>query len=92
MSFFKTLEKNQVDTLEKEAFSSKLVIHNDDYNTFEWVAISLVEICNHTLVQAEQCAMIIHTKGKYSVKEGDYSTLKPLKEAIVERGINATID
>ena len=87
-----TSEQNQVDTLEKEAFSSCLVIHNDDYNTFDWVAEALVDVCKHSNVQAEQCAMIIHTKGKYAVKEGEYEYLKPLKDAITERGINATID
>ena len=92
MNNTKTLEKFDVDTLEIEALSSKLVIHNDDYNTFDWVANALIDICKHTPVQAEQCAMIIHTKGKYSVKEGDYEKLKPLKDAITERGINATID
>ncbi len=92
MSNYKILEDHQVDTLENEAYSNKLIIHNDDYNTFDWVASALIDICKQTTVQAEQCAMIIHTKGKYSVKEGEYESLKPLKDAITERGINATID
>ena len=92
MSNYNPFEQNQVDTLEKEAYSNKLTVHNDDYNTFDWVANALVDICKQSTVQAEQCAMIIHTKGKYSVKEGEYEFLKPLKDAIAERGINVTID
>lgn len=92
MSNYNTSEQNQVDTLEKEALSNKLVVHNDDYNTFDWVAEALMAVCKHSSEQAEQCAMIIHSKGKYAVKEGQYDTLKPLKEAIAERGINVTID
>ncbi len=70
----------------------KLVVHNDEVNTFDWVIRSLVEVCRHTLQQAEQCAFIIHTKGKYAVKEGDEDVLKPMKDALVERGIGATIE
>lgn len=70
----------------------KLVLHNDDVNTFEWVIETLIKICKHTEEQAEQCAYIIHYKGKYAVKHGTYETLKAMKDAITERGINATID
>jgi ATP-dependent Clp protease adaptor protein ClpS len=69
-----------------------LVVWNDDVNTFDWVIETLVEICGHSPEQAEQCAIIIHTKGKYGVKEGEYQTLKPMCEAICERLINATIE
>ncbi|HYJ62708.1 MAG TPA: ATP-dependent Clp protease adaptor ClpS [Parafilimonas sp.] len=69
-----------------------LIVWNDDVNTFEWVIETLVEICRHTYEQAEQCAFIIHFHGKYAVKQGDYETLKPMREAITERGINATIE
>ena len=69
-----------------------LIVWNDDVNTFEWVIETLVEICRHTHEQAEQCAFIIHFHGKYAVKQGDYETLKPMREAITERGINATIE
>ncbi|MFT4644639.1 MAG: ATP-dependent Clp protease adaptor protein ClpS [Planctomycetota bacterium] len=92
MTYTNPFEQHETETLVEDKFSNKLVVHNDDHNTFDWVADALIDVCNQTLVQAEQCAMIIHTKGKYAVKEGDYKKLKPLREAIVERGINATID
>lgn len=69
-----------------------LVVWNDSVNTFEWVIETLIEICRHTQEQAEQCAYIIHFYGKYAVKQSDYETLKPMREAITERGINATIE
>jgi ATP-dependent Clp protease adaptor protein ClpS len=69
-----------------------LVVWNDDVNTFDWVIQTLIEVCGHTPEQAEQCAIIIHFKGKYGVKEGDYDTLKPLCEAICDRMIQATIE
>ena len=72
--------------------SCQLIVWNDDTNTFEWVIETLVDICGHSPEQAEQCALIIHSQGKYAVKYGSYETLKPLCEAITDRGINATVE
>ncbi len=69
-----------------------LIVWNDEVNTFDWVIDTLMEICDHSREQAEQCAWFIHTKGKYAVKNGDFDLLKPMCEAIVERGIGATIE
>ena len=69
-----------------------LIVWNDEVNTFEWVIETLIKICGHSQEQAEQCAIIIDSKGKYAVKEGSYNTLKPQCDAITDRGINATIE
>ncbi len=70
----------------------QLIVWNDEVNTFEWVIETLMEICKHTAEQAEQCALLIHHQGKYSVKNGLYEELKPMCDAITDRGINATIE
>lgn len=80
------------DLLTAEHHPCNLIVWNDDVNTFEWVIETLMEICEHSYEQAEQCAYIIHFHGKYAVKNGDYDTLKPMCDAITERGINATIE
>lgn len=68
-----------------------LVVFNDDVNTFDHVIKTLIRVCKHTKEQAEQCAMIIHYKGKCAVKTGSFKELKPMKEAICEEGIDARI-
>jgi ATP-dependent Clp protease adaptor protein ClpS len=70
----------------------QLIVWNDEVNTFEWVIETLEEVCGHSHEQAEQCAYIIHFKGKYGVKQGEYDELKPQCDAITERGIGATIE
>ena len=80
------------DVLTKTVDPFQLIVWNDDVNTFEWVIETLVEICGHTYEQAEQCAYIIHFNGKYAVKEGSYEDLRPKCDAILERGINATVE
>ncbi|HEU4574437.1 MAG TPA: ATP-dependent Clp protease adaptor ClpS [Chitinophagaceae bacterium] len=69
-----------------------LIVWNDEVNTFEWVIETLMEVCGHSYEQAEQCSYIIHFRGKYAVKQGSYEELKPLCDAITERGIGATIE
>ena len=85
-------EGEETDLLTDVETPCQLIVWNDEVNSFDWVIETLREVCGHTLQQAEQCAMIIHTKGKYSVKEGNYDFLKPMCDAITERGIGATID
>ncbi len=70
----------------------QLIVWNDEVNTFEWVIETLIEICGHSSEQAEQCALLIHTQGKYAVKQGMYDDLKPMCDAITDRGIGATIE
>jgi ATP-dependent Clp protease adaptor protein ClpS len=81
-----------VDTKTVTTNPYQLVVWNDDVNTFEWVIETLVEVCGHTQEQAEQCAYIIHFNGKYAVKEGSYQDLRPKCDAILDRGISATIE
>jgi ATP-dependent Clp protease adaptor protein ClpS len=81
-----------IDVLIEEEVNHNLVVWNDEVNTFDWVIDTLMDICGHEREQAEQCAMLIHTKGKYAVKQGAYHILKPQCDAITERLINATIE
>jgi ATP-dependent Clp protease adaptor protein ClpS len=69
-----------------------LVVWKDEVNTFQWVIETLMETCQHTFEQAEQCAYIIHFQGKYAVKKGSYKELKAPYDAITDRAINATIE
>lgn len=69
----------------------ELILHNDDVNTFDHVIESLVEICGHDEIQAEQCAWIVHYNGKCSVKRGTFDNLEPRCTALLDRGLSATI-
>jgi ATP-dependent Clp protease adaptor protein ClpS len=91
-TLFQTSSEAYVDVKELIEVEHKLIVHNDNFNTFDWVIETLMEVCKHSREQAEQCAMIIHTKGKYAVKHGSFKILQPMKEAIMERGIGVTIE
>ncbi|WP_298299169.1 ATP-dependent Clp protease adaptor ClpS [Hydrotalea sp.] len=85
-------EEASLDTITAPIPTCHLIVWNDDVNTFDWVIETLIEICSHTQEQAEQCALLIHMKGRCVVKNGDYETLNPMRTAILDRGINATIE
>ncbi len=76
----------------KEARVRELILFNDDVNTFEHVIDALVDVCEHDLLQAEQCTYIVHYNGKCSVKNGSYLRLKPMKEGLIDRGLAAVIN
>lgn len=88
--------ETDVDVLEapeEVAIAGKqLVIYNDDFNTFDHVIDSLVKVCKHDPIQAEQCTFLIHYKGKCSVKKGSFEELEPMCTALLERGITAEIE
>lgn len=69
-----------------------LILYNDDVNSFEHVINCLVQYCEHDLIQAEQCAYIVHHKGKCGIKRGTFEKLKPICEVLLEKGLSAKID
>lgn len=74
-----------------DTLSHQLIVWNDDVNTFDWVIKCLVEICDHSPEQAEQCALFIHFRGKYAVSTGTLEKLNPMREALLDRGLSVTI-
>ena len=87
-----TKYREDQDTLTLTESYCTLIVWNDEVNTFDWVIETLIQVCSHSSEQAEQCAILIDSKGKYAVKQGDYDTLKPQCDAITERGIGCTIE
>jgi ATP-dependent Clp protease adaptor protein ClpS len=80
------------DRNEHKSHERMLVLHNDDYHTFDYVINALIEICDHDIIQAEQCTLLIHYKGKCDVKKGSFSYLRPMKKAFGQKDLKATID
>ena len=71
--------------------SHRLVLHNDDFNTFDFVIECLIEICGHTEEQAQQCTLLVHFKGKCTVKTGPADILIPMHEKLISRGLTSEI-
>lgn len=70
----------------------ELSILNDDVNTFDHVIHTLVEVCDHTPEQAEQCTLVAHHNGRCGVRTGSRDELKPMYQEILRRKIDAVIE
>jgi ATP-dependent Clp protease adaptor protein ClpS len=86
------LEQEIIEVVLKEEATKALILYNDDVNTFDFVTESLIKVCKHDAIQAEQCTYLVHYTGKCAVKNGTYKTLRPLCEALLERGLTAKIE
>ncbi|MFD0862269.1 ATP-dependent Clp protease adaptor ClpS [Sungkyunkwania multivorans] len=86
-------EKVLEDVLLKEETlkENEIVLYNDDVNTFDHVIETLIYACDHTAEQAEQCSIIVHYKGKCTVKTGSYDDLEPRCSMLLEAGLSAEI-
>jgi len=78
-------------TEKQEANQNEIVVFNDEVNTFDYVIDMLMQTCEHDSIQAEQCTMLIHYKGKCAVKTGHYEDLYPRCSALLEAGLSAEI-
>lgn len=86
------IEEITTDDLQDMLNSNNIVVYNDDHNTFDHVINCFVSILGHQVTQAEQCAYIIHTKGKCDVKHGSFEELRPYKNLLTEQGLSAVIE
>jgi ATP-dependent Clp protease adaptor protein ClpS len=76
---------------ENVAFNNEIVLFNDDVNTFDHVIETLILVCQHSAEQAEQCAVLVHYKGKCTVKTGSLKELEPQCSSLLEAGLSAEI-
>lgn len=93
MHTMSTKEKYQedLDVLTEEQEQNEIVLYNDEVNTFDHVINSLISACDHSEEQAHQCSLIVHYKGKCTVKTGDYDDLKPRCSKLLQAGLSAEI-
>jgi ATP-dependent Clp protease adaptor protein ClpS len=86
--------KEQVESKVEEILSKPyvLILENDDYNSFDWVITCLMKVCKHEYEQANQCAHIVHFKGRCDVKYGDYDLISEMKDKLKGAGLSVTME
>ena len=70
----------------------KVVIYNDDVNSYDYVTACLIRMCKHDPIQAEQCAVVAHNIGKCAVKSGNYLDMYELKSTFDDLDINCELE
>ena len=84
--------QEEVEVLEDYGLNNEIVLYNDDVNTFDHVIDTLIRVCEHTNEQAEQCAILVHYKGRCTVKTGSSDELKPQCSSLLDAGLSAEIE
>jgi ATP-dependent Clp protease adaptor protein ClpS len=92
MKLVNSKPKTWLNEVEEQLRTWKVVLYNDDENSFEDVIVLLVLYCQHDESQAEQCALIVHTNGKYAVKEGSLEEMTPIANALSESGLTVDLE
>lgn len=89
-----TIIETEIDVLIRESLeeTKKLVLYNDDVNSFEHVIDCLMKYCKHSSVQAEQCSLLIHHKGACNVKNGSFDDLLPIYTALLDNKLTVKIE
>lgn len=88
----KTKKQENEITSTLKSLNKFLILHNDEYHTFDYVIDALIDVCEHEVEQAVQCTYIIHHKGKADVKKGSYDFLKPMMKQLRKKDLKATIE
>lgn len=86
--YYQEYEKDSITDTDQNA---KLIVYNDDFNTFDYVEECLINICNHTPEQAQQCSHLIHWRGSCCVKQGEYNTMQGMAKKLKRCGLKAGV-
>lgn len=86
-----TKKQEEVEVAEQDLLENKVILFNDEVNTFDFVIECLIEICGHDAIQAEQLTLLVHYKGKAVVKTGSYEDLELICQALCDEGLSAQI-
>ena len=70
----------------------RVILHNDNHNTFEHVIDCLIDACGHNEFQAHQCAIIVHNAGRCAVFVDSHDTCKSVYEYLIKSKLKVTIE
>ena len=84
--------KEKKKTVDRPSIRYSIILYNDDENTFDHVINCLMRICRHEFIQAEQCAWLVHQRGRCKVKSGSMRDLRQMCEALLQKGLTAQIE
>lgn len=75
----------------KDIEKHTLVLFNDDEHPMDYVVSCLIGACQHSPLQAEQCTIIAHHKGKCDVKSGTMPYLRHINQMLAQAGLTTEI-
>ena len=71
---------------------SKLILFNDDHNSFDKVIMALIVYCQISSARAAELTVKIHNEGKAVVKYGSRDKLEPIAKVFGELDLTCEIE
>ncbi|WP_374165760.1 ATP-dependent Clp protease adaptor ClpS [Arcticibacter sp. MXS-1] len=72
--------------------SHKLILWNDEVNTFDHVIHCLIKYLDYSEPQAEKIAWTVHNDGKCAILEGSFTELEVYRKILQQEGLTVSID
>lgn len=70
----------------------RLILKNDDENSYLFVIAALMRFCGHDKEQAEQCAVIAHNNGRCDITSGNIIDMMELQAEMIELGLEVELE
>lgn len=70
----------------------RLILWNDEINTFDHVIHCLMKYLDYSESQAEKIAWKVHNEGKCAVLEGSYTEVDIYRKILKEEGLTVSIE
>ncbi len=72
--------------------SNKLILWNDEINTFEHVINCLIQYLQYSETEASRIAWTVHTKGKCIILEGSFTEVEVYRKVLKAEGLTVSIE
>ena len=72
--------------------SNRLILWNDDVNTFDHVIYCLMHYLQYSESEAERIAWTVHTKEKCVILEGSYTEMEVYRKILKSEGLVVSIE
>ncbi|WP_442796150.1 ATP-dependent Clp protease adaptor ClpS [Pelobium manganitolerans] len=70
----------------------RLILWNDEVNTFDHVIHCLMKYLDYSENQAEKIAWTVHNEGKCAVLEGSFTEMEIYRKILKQEGLTVTVE
>ena len=70
----------------------RLILWNDDFNTFDHVIFCMMKYLDYTEAQAEKIAWKVHNEGKCAILEGSFTEVEVYRKILQHEGLTVSVD
>jgi len=70
----------------------RLILWNDEVNTFDHVIYCLMKYLDYSETQSEKIAWTVHNEGKCAVLEGSFTEMEVYRKILQQEGLTVSVE